>query len=80
MAVGERRLQQQVFGRAGVERRRIVPLPAGMRHRLEALARDGRWTDLHAWADRLAADPHHAPLVQAVRLALESLDFDRIRQ
>ncbi|CAN7713825.1 hypothetical protein [Variovorax paradoxus] len=51
-----------------------------MRHRLEALARDGRWTDLHAWADRLAADPHHAPLVQAVRLALESLDFDRIRQ
>jgi hypothetical protein len=36
-----------------------------MRVELEALARDGRWTDLHEWADRLAADPrHHAALVE----------------
>ena len=58
----------------------IAPLPAGMRHELETLARDGRWTDLHEWADRLAADPQHAALVKAVRQALESLDFDHIRQ
>ena len=56
----------------------IAPLPAGLRHELETLARDGRWTDLHEWADRLAADPQHAALVKAVRQALESLDFDHI--
>jgi hypothetical protein len=48
------------------------------RKELEALARDGRWTDLHEWADRLAADPRHHALVKAVRQALESLDFDHI--
>ncbi|MBT2336326.1 histidine kinase [Variovorax paradoxus] len=49
----------------------IAPLPAAMRQELETLARDGRWTDLHEWADRLAEDPHHAALVKAVRQALE---------
>lgn len=66
--------------RRGLPVPEIAPLPAGMRHELETLARDGRWTDLHEWADRLAADPQHAALVKAVRQALESLDFDHIRQ
>jgi signal transduction histidine kinase len=56
----------------------IAPLPLDARKELEALARDGRWTDLHEWADRLAADPRHHALVKAVRQALESLDFDHI--
>jgi signal transduction histidine kinase len=56
----------------------IAPLPLGARKELEALARDGRWTDLHEWADRFAADPRHEALVKAVRQALESLDFDHI--
>ncbi|MDH6590472.1 signal transduction histidine kinase [Variovorax sp. TBS-050B] len=56
----------------------IAPLPAPLREELEALARDGRWSDLHEWADRLAADPHHGALVKAVRQALENLDFDHI--
>lgn len=56
----------------------IAPLPAAMREELEALARDGRWSDLHEWADRLASDARHAALVKAVRQALENLDFDHI--
>lgn len=56
----------------------IAPLPLGVRKELEALARDGRWSDLHEWTDRLAADPRHAALVKAVRQALERLDFDHI--
>jgi signal transduction histidine kinase len=56
----------------------IAPLPSGARQELETLARDGRWSDLHEWADRLAADPRHEALVKAVRQALESLDFDHI--
>ena len=56
----------------------IAPLPLGARKELEVLARDGRWTDLHEWADRFAADPRHEALVKAVRQALESLDFDHI--
>ena len=56
----------------------IAPLPESVRLELATLARDGRWSDLHDWADRLAADPRHGALVQAVRQALESLDFDHI--
>ena len=58
----------------------IAPLPAGARAELEVLARDGRWTDLHEWTDRLAAaDSRHAALVDAVRQALDRLDFEHIR-
>jgi anti-sigma regulatory factor (Ser/Thr protein kinase) len=57
----------------------IAPLPAEVRDELEMLARDGRWSDLHEWADRLAADTRHAALVDAVRQALELLDFEHIR-
>lgn len=58
----------------------IAPLPAAVRAELESLARDGRWTDLHEWADRLtAADSRHAALVEAVRQALDRLDFEHIR-
>lgn len=57
----------------------IAPLPDAMRAELETLAREGRWTDLHEWADRLADDPHHAALVAAVRQALDALDFEHIR-
>lgn len=60
----------------------IAPLPAAMRDELEMLARDGRWSDLHEWADRLAADAHdarHAALIDAVRHALDMLDFEHIR-
>ena len=56
-----------------------APLPATVRDELEALARDGRWSDLHDWADRLAADARHAALVEAVRHALNQLDFEHIR-
>lgn len=47
---------------------------------LEALASQGNWSDLHAWLDALAHDPHCQPLVHAARLALEQLDFEQIRQ
>jgi signal transduction histidine kinase len=57
----------------------IAPLPAAVRDELEMLARDGRWSDLHEWADRLAPDARHAALVDAVRHALELLDFEHIR-
>ncbi|RQO63815.1 histidine kinase [Variovorax sp. KBW07] len=57
----------------------IAPLPDAMRAELETLAREGRWTDLHEWADRLADDAHHAALVAAVRQALDALDFEHIR-
>ncbi|WP_295983278.1 sensor histidine kinase [uncultured Variovorax sp.] len=57
----------------------IAPLPAAVRDELEALARDGRWSDLHEWADRLASDTRHAALVEAVRDALDQLDFEHIR-
>jgi len=67
-----------VTGRAGAAWPEIAPLPAGMRHELETLAR--RPMDRsHEWADRLAAGPQHATLVKAVRQVLES-DFDHIRQ
>ncbi|MET3442177.1 signal transduction histidine kinase [Variovorax paradoxus] len=56
----------------------IAPLPINVRKELETLARDGRWSDLHEWADRLSADQRHEALVKAVRQALESLDFDHI--
>ncbi|KIQ35268.1 hypothetical protein RT97_04990 [Variovorax paradoxus] len=56
----------------------IAPLPAEVRRDLETMARDGRWTDLHEWMNRLAPDPAHAPLVQAVRQALDALDFEQI--
>jgi len=59
--------------------RAIAPLPAGVRDELEVLARDGRWSDLHEWADRLASDMQHAVLVDAVRNALDRLDFEHIR-
>ncbi|SEL21478.1 Signal transduction histidine kinase [Variovorax sp. YR750] len=57
----------------------IAPLPAAVRDELETLARDGRWSDLHEWADRLAADARHSALVEAVRHALDLLDFEHIR-
>jgi signal transduction histidine kinase len=57
----------------------IAPLPDAMRVELETLAREGRWTDLHEWADKLADDAHHAALVAAVRQALDALDFEHIR-
>ncbi|WP_432730691.1 sensor histidine kinase [Variovorax sp. W6] len=57
----------------------IAPLPAAVRDELETLARDGRWSDLHDWADRLAADARHSALVEAVRHALDLLDFEHIR-
>jgi hypothetical protein len=57
----------------------IAPLPAAVRDELELLARDGRWSDLHEWADRLAADARHSALVDAVRHALDMLDFEHIR-
>ena len=57
----------------------IEPLPAAVRDELETLARDGRWSDLHEWADRLAADARHSALVEAVRHALDLLDFEHIR-
>jgi signal transduction histidine kinase len=60
----------------------IAPLPAAMRDELEMFARDGRWSDLHEWADRLAAEAHdarHAALIDAVRHALDMLDFEHIR-
>lgn len=57
----------------------MTPLPAGVRDELEMLARDGRWSDLHEWADRLAVDTRHAALVEAVRHALQLLDFEHIR-
>jgi len=57
----------------------IAPLPDAMRAELETLAREGRWTDLHEWADRIAHDAHHAALVAAVRQALDALDFEHIR-
>lgn len=58
----------------------IAPLPAAVRAELETFARDGRWTDLHEWADRLAAaDSRHEALVDAVRQALDRLDFEHIR-
>jgi hypothetical protein len=50
-----------------------------VRDELEMLARDGRWSDLHEWADRLAVDTRHAALVDAVRHALQLLDFEHIR-
>jgi signal transduction histidine kinase len=57
----------------------MAPLPAPVRDELEMLARDGRWSDLHEWADRLAVDTRHAALVDAVRHALQLLDFEHIR-
>lgn len=57
----------------------MVPLPAAVRDELEMLARDGRWSDLHEWVDRLAPDTRHAALVDAVRRALQLLDFEHIR-
>jgi anti-sigma regulatory factor (Ser/Thr protein kinase) len=57
----------------------MAPLPAAARDELEMLARDGRWSDLHEWADRLAVDARHAALVEAVRHALQLLDFEHIR-
>ncbi|WP_422088463.1 ATP-binding protein [Variovorax sp.] len=58
----------------------VAPLPAAVRAELETFARDGRWTDLHEWADRLeAADSRHEALVDAVRQALDRLDFEHIR-
>lgn len=57
----------------------MAPLPAAARDELEMLARDGRWSDLHEWADRLAVDTRHAALVEAVRHALQLLDFEHIR-
>jgi hypothetical protein len=50
-----------------------------VRSELESLARDGRWTDLHDMASRLASDPNHAAFVNALRQALDGLDFDQIR-
>lgn len=47
---------------------------------LEAPASQGNWSDLHAWLDALAHDTQCKPLVHAVRLALDPLDFERIRQ
>jgi len=57
----------------------IAPLPASMRSELDSLARDGRWSDLHEMASRLASDPNHAAFVNALRQALDGLDFDQIR-
>lgn len=57
----------------------IAPLPAAVREELEMLARDGRWSDLHEWADRLDGDTRHSALVDAVRHALDLLDFEHIR-
>ncbi|MFM9926105.1 ATP-binding protein [Variovorax sp. H27-G14] len=57
----------------------MASLPAAVREELEMLARDGRWSDLHEWADRLAADTRHSALVGAVRRALDLLDFEHIR-
>jgi len=70
---------------AGPRDRRLRPLPpmaplsAAQKRELEGLARDGRWSDLHAWADRLAGEERYRALVQAVRQALDRLDFEHIR-
>ena len=56
-----------------------APLSPQQKQELEALARDGRWSDLHAWVNRLAAEEQYLPFVQAVRLALDRLDFEQIR-
>lgn len=57
----------------------MAPLPEAVRAELETLAREGRWSDLHEWADRLAHSTRHKALVRAVRQALEALDFEHIR-
>lgn len=57
----------------------INPISPSQQADLEQFARDGRWSDLHEWANRLASDPHHASLVAAVRQGLDRLDFEQIR-
>lgn len=56
-----------------------APLTSQQKRELETLARDGRWSDLHAWVNRLAAEEQYFHIVQAVRLALDQLDFEQIR-
>lgn len=61
--------------------RELPALSPRQKQELEALAAQGNWSDLHAWLDALASrDGNFQPLVQAVRLALERLDFEQIRQ
>lgn len=57
----------------------IAPLSPQQKEELEALARDGRWSDLHDWANRMATEERHEALAQAVRQALDRLDFEHIR-
>ena len=57
----------------------LTPLSPAQKEELEALARDGRWSDLHEWVNRLAADAHSQPLAQTLRQALDRLDFEQIR-
>jgi signal transduction histidine kinase len=54
-------------------------VPAPMWEEFNDLVHGGRWSDLHEWADRLAAsDRRHASLADAVRDALDALDFDSL--
>ena len=56
-----------------------APLSPQQKKELEKLARDGRWSDLHDWVNRLSAEDRYRPLVQAIRHALDRLDFEQIR-
>ena len=57
----------------------MAPLSAAQKEELEALARDGRWSDLHEWTNALAGQAHAQALVHAIRQALDRLDFEHIR-
>ncbi|PIF74013.1 signal transduction histidine kinase [Variovorax sp. 54] len=57
----------------------LTPLSPTQKDELEALARDGRWSDLHEWVNRLATDAHSQPMVLTLRQALDRLDFEQIR-
>ncbi|TSD59262.1 histidine kinase [Variovorax sp. KBS0712] len=57
----------------------LTPLSPAQKDELEVLARDGRWSDLHEWVNRLAAEAHSQPMVLTLRQALDRLDFEQIR-
>jgi len=57
----------------------LTPLSPAQKDELEVLARDGRWSDLHEWVNRLATDAHSQPMVLTLRQALDRLDFEQIR-
>ncbi|GER15353.1 sensor histidine kinase [Variovorax boronicumulans] len=57
----------------------LTPLSPAQKDELEVLARDGRWSDLHEWVNRLATEAHSQPMVLTLRQALDRLDFEQIR-